>query len=203
MAESAPGSANSSLYPIGLKIGGARCLVVGGGATAHRKRQELQECGAIVESIDGVFAPSDLDGVRLLVVATDDRQVQQDAARAAGERGIPCNVVDVNHLCSFYAPAVLRRGALTITVATDGKFPLLSVSLRDRIAADLGEGIATALELLGVGRALAAARFPDDPDKRVEALRRLLSPEALGSILDGRLDAFMAHWESWKTELAA
>ena len=203
MAGPMPGSSRQALYPIGLKVGGRRCLVVGRGDAARRKRSELQECGAIVRTIDGPFAPSDLEGVHLVVAATDDRQVQEDVARAAGERGIPCNVVDVNHLCSYYAPAVLRRGALTVTVATDGKFPLLAVALRDRIAADLGEGIAAALELLGEGRALAVARFPDDPEQRVDALRRLLSPDALASILDGRLDAFTTHWEAWKTELAS
>ena len=109
--------------------------------------------------------------------------------------GIPCNVVDVNDLCTFYAPAVLRRGALTITVATDGKFPLLAVALRDRIAAGLADAIAHALELLGEGRTLAVARYPHDPARRVDSLRRLLSPEALESIVEGRLDAFRAHWE--------
>jgi len=203
MTGPAQGSSESSLYPIGLKVGGARCLVVGRGVEATRKRKELQDCGAIVLSIDGAFAPPDLDGVRLVVAATDDPKVREEVARAAGERGIPCNVVDVNHLCTFYAPAVLRRGGLTVTVATDGKFPLLAVALRDRIAEELGEEVAPALELLGEGRALAAARFPDDPARRLHALRRLLSPDALASILDGRLDAFTAHWKAWKTELAS
>jgi siroheme synthase-like protein len=203
MAGAAPQSSESSLYPIGLKVGGARCLVVGRGAAAHRKRKELEACGAIVRSVDGPFAPSDLEGVRLVVAATDDRQVQEAVSRAAGARGVPCNVVDVNHLCSFYAPAVLRRGALTITVATDGKFPLLAMAIRDRIAEGLGEGIAAALDLLGEGRAVAAARYPDDAEKRLDAVRRLLSSDALASILEGRLEAFRAHWDTWKTELGS
>ena len=203
MAGAAAESKREALYPVGLKLSGRRCLVVGRGETARRKRQELAECGAIVEAIDGSFVPSDLAGVHLVVAATDDRRLQEDVARGATERGIPCNVVDVNDLCTFYAPAILRRGALTITVATDGKFPLLAVALRDRIAGELGDAIAPALELLGEGRALAVARYPHDPAKRVESLRRLLSPEALESIVEGRLDAFRSHWESWKEELSS
>jgi precorrin-2 dehydrogenase/sirohydrochlorin ferrochelatase len=201
MAGAAAESNRQALYPIGLKIGGRRCLVVGRGQMARRKRKELLDCGAIVEAIDGPFLSSDLDGVHLVVAATDDRSVQEDVARAASARGIPCNVVDVNDLCTFYAPAVLRRGALTVTVATDGKFPLLAVALRDRIGTELGDAVAPALELLGEGRTLAVARFPHEPDKRVEALRRLLSPEALQLIVEGRLDAFREHWESWKVAL--
>lgn len=203
MAGATAESNRQVLYPIGLKLDGRRCLVVGRGPMARRKQKELLDCGALVHAIDGPFLPSDLEAVHLVVAATDDRRVQEDVARAAGAAGIPCNVVDVNDLCTFYAPAVLRRGALTVTVATDGKFPLLAVALRDRIAADLGDAVAPALELLGEGRALAVARFPHDPDQRVEALRRLLSPDALAFIVEGRLDAFREHFESWKTGLSS
>ncbi len=189
------------MYPIGLKVGGRRCLVVGRGPIARRKRKELLDCGAIVNAVDRDFEPSDLEGVHLVVAATDDPRVRDEVARSATERGIPCNVVDVNHLCTFYAPAVLRRGALTITVATDGKFPLLAVALRDRIAAELGEAIGPALDFLGEARAIAASRFPDDPEARVAALRRLLPSQALASILAGRLDEFEAHLHAWKAEL--
>ena len=189
------------LYPIGLKVEGRRCLVVGRGPTARRKTEELLDCGAIVDALDREFAPSDLDGVHLVVAATDDPRVRSAVSQQAAQRGIPCNVVDVNHLCSFYAPAVLRRGAMTIAIATDGKFPLLAVAIRDRLAAEIGDAIGPALERLGEGRELASARFADDPGERVDALRRLLSPQALEWILEGHIDKFEAHWESWKTEL--
>ena len=193
----------SGLYPIGLKVSGRRCLVVGSNKTALRKTEELRDCGAIVDVVARAFVPADLDGVQLVVAATDDTVVQEAVAQSAAARGIPCNVVDVNHLCTFYAPAVLRRGAMTISVATDGKFPLFAAAIRDRLAATLDEAIGPALELLGEGRVLACARFPNDPDERAAALRRLLSAPALTSILEGRLAEFEAHWESWKTDLSS
>jgi siroheme synthase-like protein len=196
----------SVLYPIGLKLEGRRCLVVGSGAMARKKIAELTDCGALVQVIapedgDRLFVPSDLDGTHLVVVATDDRRLQDEVSREATARGIPCNVVDVNHLCTFYAPAVLRRGSLTISVATDGKFPLLAVAIKDRIGAMLGDAIGPALQLLSHGRELACARFPNDPEARVSALRLLLSDEAIASILEGRLDDLRAHYESWTTQL--
>ena len=202
MAEVNMTSGRSALYPIGLKLEGRRCIVVGSGATARRKTGDLLDCGAVVHVLDRAFVPSDLDGAHLVVSATDDPQLQQDVSRAAVARGIPCNVVDVNQLCTFYAPAVLRRGSLTISVATDGKFPLLAAALRDRIAVSFGDAIGPALERLGEGRELACERFRDDPDARVAALRRLLSEPALLAILEGRLDDFEAHWDSWKAELS-
>ena len=92
---------------------------------------------------------------------------------------------------------------MTISVATDGKFPLLAVAIRDRIAATFGASIGPALELLGEGRKVACARFPDDAEARVASLRSLLSPRAIEWILEGRLDAFEAHWTSWKTDLSS
>lgn len=212
---------NPPLYPVALKIAGEPCLVVGGGPIAVRKTQDLLQCGAQVhvvapewkgdfDSLEAgttiarstrAFRTEDLDGVRLVVAATDDPKVQETIYREAGRRGIPCNVVDVNHLCSFYVPAVLRRGALSVAVGTEGKFPLLAVALRDRIAALLGPRIEHALERLGEGRALAFERFPEEPEARVAALRRLLSSRAVDLILEERFEEFETHYEEWRESL--
>ena len=117
--------------------------VVGPGVGPHvGLAQALYFSGITFATVGyGDFVPADLDGVHLVVAATDDPKVRETVAQSAAARGIPCNVVDVNHLCTFYAPAILRRGAMTISVATDGKFPLLAVAIRDRLAAALGESI--------------------------------------------------------------
>ncbi len=211
----------ASLYPIFLKLEGEHALVVGGGTLARRKTQDLLVCGARVhvvapdwrDDFDALagngsltrstrrFEHRDLDGVRLVVAATDEPAVHDDVAGEALRRGIPCNVVDVNPLCSYYVPAVFRRGSLTVAIATDGKFPLLAAAVRDRIAQDLGPALAPALERLAEGRELAFTRWPEDPGARLAALRRLLTPEALERIVEGRLDAFDRHWETWKATL--
>jgi precorrin-2 dehydrogenase/sirohydrochlorin ferrochelatase len=214
-------AAEPRLFPVALKLAGSRCIVVGGGVVALRKVHDLLGCGAVIHAIapewaaefedleaSGAvsrstrhFEPGDLDGARLVVAATDDPEVQNLVAAEADLRGIPCNVVDVNHLCSFYVPAVLRRGALTIAIATDGKFPLLAVALRDRIASTLDERAGEALERLAEARARAFAAYPQDPAERVESLRRLLAPAAVDEVVEGRLHDFNARYEAWKTTL--
>ncbi len=203
MPVASPKSNQSRLYPIGLLLHGKRCLVVGTGPLARKKADELRDCGARVDAIATEFEPSDLAGAHLVVVAGAGPELQERVAQAAEARGIPCNVLDVNHLCTFYAPAVLRRGALTISVATEGKSPLLAVAVRDRIAETLPDAVGPALELLDEGRRLARARYPDDFEARVAALRALLSPAAFESIVAGHFVEFERHWESWKTELSA
>ena len=217
---------DAPLYPVALKLAGRIALVVGGGPIALRKTTDLLQAGAHVRVVapewpadfgplEGDpgpacrllrltrrFAPHDLDGAAIVVAATDDRDVQQAVARAASERGVLCNVVDVNDLCSFYVPATLRRGALAIAVQTDGRFPLLAVALRDRLARLIGPGFEQALDRLAEARRTARHIFPDDAAERTRRLRTLVSDEAIDLLLDDRLAEFDALVDRFVAETA-
>jgi len=207
------------LYPVSLKLHGRLCLVVGGGSIALRKAGELLACGARVRVVASSFpadfsaldphpalmritrrfVATDLDGVFLVVAATDDAEAQRAVSRAAEARSLLCNVVDVNGLCSFYVPATLRRGSLAVSVATDGKFPILAVALRDWLRDRIGPQIGPALERLAEARAQVRRRHPDDPARRARLLRALLSPASLALLLEDRLEDFEAHRRSWQS----
>src|SRR5262245_53579801 len=165
--EAAPGTPRAPdpsvfpLMPVALRVAGKTGVVVGGGPIAARKADDLLRAGAFVravapewgaeleaiaaahpdrvERITGRFRPRDLDGALLVFAATDDAAVQREVHREAAARGVLCNVVDVTDLCEFHVPATVRRGALSISVATDGAFPLLAVKLRDHLAQQVGE----------------------------------------------------------------
>jgi precorrin-2 dehydrogenase len=222
LGEAIPGhEASPSLYPIALKVELRSCLVVGGGAIALHKTRELLRCGALVHAIamewfadfaeleahphltrsTRPFRSEDLKCIFLAIAATDDPTTQLAVARGAEERGILCNVVDVNALCNFYAPAILRRGALTVAVSTEGKSPLFAAAIRDRIGKLLGPHLGQMLDRLGESRARVRARFPDDPARRRKSLDKLLTREIFEELMEGRVDLFEAHWESWKKSL--
>jgi len=209
------------LYPVSLRLAGRLALVVGGGALARRKTAELlaagawvrvvasdwpadfrpleEEHGALLERVTRPFDPADADGAAIVVAATGDPAAQRAAARAAADRNLFCNVVDVTDLCTFHVPAVLRRGALSVSVATDGQFPLLAVALRDRLARIVGAAFAVALERLAPARARVRAAHPDDAAARARALRALLTDAAVDDLLAGRLDGFAAKVAAWET----
>lgn len=169
------------LYPINLNIEGRRCLVVGGGAVALRKVRGLIEAGGDVHVISPQIAPeiedlpvqidrrpfteSDVDGAALVIAATDDEAVNTSAARAAAGRGIPVNVVDVPELCSFFLPAVVRRGGLAISVSTSGASPALARIIRERLEKEFGPEYADYLELLDASRKQVLENI-SSPDKR-------------------------------------
>jgi siroheme synthase-like protein len=158
--------------------------------------------GGTVERVTRSFEPRDLDGALLVFSATDDRDVQLAVAREAPARGVLCNVVDVTDLCGFHVPATLRRGALSISVATDGAFPLLAVRLRDHLARLVGPAFGPALERLAAARAAVRLRHPADPPARMRRLRDLLTDEALEQLLEGRSEDFERHVRSWQASLS-
>jgi uroporphyrin-III C-methyltransferase len=129
------------------------CLVVGGGAIASRKVDDLVAEGAQVtivapEVVDAIaahaatgkvtvvargFADTDVAGHRLVLAATDDPETNARVADRAAAAGAWVNVADDPGRCTFQRPATLRRGRLQLTVATDGAAPFAARLLRDRL----------------------------------------------------------------------
>lgn len=137
-------------YPVFLDLERCPCLVVGGGAVALRKTQDLLAAGAKVQAVSPrlaagfqplvragrmgwvrrAFRPADLRGTWLAVAAADKPEVNAQAAREAQRRGIWINVVDQPALCSFIVPSVVRRGNLQLAVSTGGASPALAKWIR-------------------------------------------------------------------------
>jgi siroheme synthase-like protein len=152
-------------YPVSLDLHGVPVLVVGAGPVAARKIAGLAAAGALVRVVaptisDEVdrsavaelhrrrFEPGDLDGVRLVVTATGDTDVDATVAADATVAGIWVNAADQPADCTFILPAVARNGPLSIAVSTDGASPALARRLRDRAGELLtDEVVALAAEL--------------------------------------------------------
>src|SRR5262245_2433282 len=77
--------------------------------------------------------PADLDGVALVVAATDDARVNQQVHDDCRARGLPVNVVDNPALCSFIFPSIVDRSPLMVAVSSAGQSPVLARLLRARL----------------------------------------------------------------------
>jgi precorrin-2 dehydrogenase / sirohydrochlorin ferrochelatase len=93
------------------------------------------------------FAPGDLDGAFLAVVATASPALNESIYREAQRRGVLCNVVDVPEFCDFYYPAVVRRGDLQIAISTSGQSP----SLAQKTSATAGTAVWSRIRPMGRG----------------------------------------------------
>jgi precorrin-2 dehydrogenase / sirohydrochlorin ferrochelatase len=163
-------SAATFAYPVFLDLHDVPVLVVGGGRIGARKAEGLAAAGARVrlvasavsEHVDAsiiddvrarAFDPSDLDGVRLVVTATGDEQVDAAISAQARARGVWTNAADQPVDCEFILPAIARRGRVTVAVSTDGASPALARELRNVIDEFLTEEIGVLAETLADERA--------------------------------------------------
>jgi uroporphyrin-III C-methyltransferase/precorrin-2 dehydrogenase/sirohydrochlorin ferrochelatase len=138
-----------NFLPIFFNIRDHKTLVVGGGATAARKAALLLRAGAKVTVVapelkskfDNIeyhqdyFDPKYLQDCRLVIAATNDKNVNEQVSKLAQQQNIPVNVVDQPDLCSFIMPAIIDRSPIQIAVSTGGASPVLARLLRARIEA--------------------------------------------------------------------
>jgi precorrin-2 dehydrogenase/sirohydrochlorin ferrochelatase len=189
--------------PIFLDVTGRQCVVVGGGEVAARKVESILEAGARVTVVSPSLSPpmeaivareqvthlarnyerGDIRGCVLVYAATDDPKLHRELAVEARALGIPVNVVDVPELCSFIAPAVLKRGALQIAISTGGASPAFAARLRRNLEDQFGDEYALTLEVLRAARRrLHASEI--DPAVRMRRLKDLANsalPDAIAA----------------------
>jgi uroporphyrin-III C-methyltransferase/precorrin-2 dehydrogenase/sirohydrochlorin ferrochelatase len=136
--------------PIFLDLKSQACLIVGSGEVALRKFETLRRAGADVTVVapdlcpalqrqcdEGLirhrrklFEPDDLDGMRVVIAATERREVNESVARAAMARGTLVNVVDSPDLCTFVLPAIVDRSPIVVAVSSGGASPVLARLIR-------------------------------------------------------------------------
>lgn len=140
--------------PVGLDLRDRYCVVVGGGVVGTRKVRTLVDVGARVTVIspavtaeiedavragrarwiEGPFEPEHLNGACLVVVATDDPEVNQRLAQLARERDtLLCDATSGERSDVIFG-AIHRQDGLTVATFTDGRDPARARSARDRIA---------------------------------------------------------------------
>lgn len=193
-------------YPIQLDVKGRRCLVVGGGGVGTRKVDTLLSCGAQVTVVspavtDGLrrlfaeglirlweraYAASDLEGVFLVIGATDDEDLNFRISSDAAALNILCNIADRPEKCNFILPAIVQRGDLVLTVSTSGKSPALAKKLRRELEHQFGDEYAVLLRLMGAirKRLLAEAHAPEAHKPIFE---KIVHSDILRWIRDGRM----------------
>jgi uroporphyrin-III C-methyltransferase / precorrin-2 dehydrogenase / sirohydrochlorin ferrochelatase len=142
-------------FPAFFDLTAQKVLIVGAGEVALRKLALLTRSGANVTvvapqmlpefseqaaagkitAVSREFVPGDLDGARLVIVATKRRAVNRWIAALSEARGIPVNVVDDREASRFIVPALIDRDPVLVAISTGGASPVLARRLRERLEA--------------------------------------------------------------------
>ena len=173
-------------FPVFFDLQGLHVLVVGGGEVALRKVSLLERTGAVItvvapqiapglqergaagtiKLVAREFVPEDLDGARLVVVATSRRAVNRFIAKLSDARAIPVNVVDDREASRFIVPAIVDRDPIMVAVSTGGTSPVLARRLRERLEAFLPKRLGDLATWLRGLRKTSRDRLRDTDERR-------------------------------------
>jgi uroporphyrin-III C-methyltransferase / precorrin-2 dehydrogenase / sirohydrochlorin ferrochelatase len=191
-------------FPVFFDLTALKVLVVGGGEVALRKVVLLEQSGASITVVAPEvlpelhdraaagkinlaireFVPDDLNGSRLVIVATSRRAVNRWIASLSEARAIPVNVVDDREASRFIVPAIIDRDPVLVAVSTAGTSPVLARRLRERLEAVIPKRIG---ELALWLRALrhSARRRLRDTDERRRFFETIVDGPAARRFIDG------------------
>ena len=184
--------------PLFHKLDDRPVLLVGGGEVALRKARLLLDAGARLKVVAleihpelnamldkepaclRAYQPSDLDGMSLVIAATDDVELNASISAQAQARGLPVNVVDAPALCSVIFPAIVDRSPLIVAVSSGGDAPVLARLVRAKIETWLPAAYG---QLAGLGARFRAQVKQLLPDVRK---RRIFWEEVFGGAIGER-----------------
>lgn len=141
-----------SCFPMCVELAGKKVFLVGAGRQIQDKKEKLEPFGADLIQKD-TLGEQDLRQCPAFVVVGDTAvEEAQRISELCNTAGIPVNVVDMPALCSFFFPALISRGPLTVAVSTGGSNPAAAGFLRREIEKILPETTETIINWLSAQR---------------------------------------------------
>lgn len=198
-----------SYFPFFMEIGKKTCLVAGGGTVALRKIEKLLPFGTEITVVAPVFCPevAEMDGIRricrrfrpadvenmtFVIGATDDERVNEEISRLCKERNIPVNIVDDREKCTFFFPALVKRGEFVAGFSTGGGSPLAAQYIRKKMEDAVPSHFDRTIALLGSLRERVKREIPDS--RRREAVFQAIFALALeqnGTVTEAEIESIL------------
>ena len=172
------GGESMSYFPFFMEIKEKKCLVVGGGMVALRKIEKLLPFGGDITVVSPVFCPeieemegitcicrkfekNDIDGMLFVIGATDDETVNGEISALCREKHIPVNIVDDPAKCTFFFPALVKRGEFVVGFSTGGGSPLAAQYVRKKVEDAVPAGFDKVVAVLSAVRERVKTEIPD------------------------------------------
>jgi precorrin-2 dehydrogenase/sirohydrochlorin ferrochelatase len=199
---------------IDFKFDGKYVVIVGGGSEAYKKTLSFLDAGSKILIISrtlssglkklhqtkkiNVLKADIKDGEAfvnqlnpkpdLLVVATDDQNLNVQLARGAESAGVMVYVADNPSISDFILPAVARIGEVRVAISTNGKSPAMAKVLRQRIEKLITKEDLLQIKLQNHMRTILKKRISEQKVRK-KILYKILKDEHVKRLLkDGNFD---------------
>lgn len=198
-----------------FKLAAKRCVVLGGGKVASRRTASLlaaqasvvvvsprmddellamQQPAAQLALVRRPYKPSDLTGAALVVIATDDAQVNRSAAAHAKTCGALVNLADDPDASDVTFMAQAHHGPITLAVHTSGISAAASAAIRLELSNALSPHWQTMLETAGPWREKIQQAITDPKDRRARLLA-MTDARAIALFLEQGETALQQYYE--------
>ncbi len=180
------------IFPISLKLQGEPCLIVGGGHIALRKATLLAKAGAVIDVIapeienellalieqsKGTYFQAKFDHTihekiqlkkyRLVIAATNQKEINKNVFDVCEAEKILVNSVDDPPHCRFMVPAIIDRSPLIVSIATNGKSPVLSRQLRTQLETSIPHAMGKLADFSGKWRQKVKEQITNPDERRI------------------------------------
>lgn len=185
-------NSQNTLYPVFLKLEKLNVLIIGGGEVGAEKLRYMLKSSPeanitlVAETINSEISEllrktekiklhlksyqnSDLEGINIVIVATNDKALNSLIRNEAKNRNILVNVADTPDLCDFYLGSIVTKGDLKIAISTNGKSPTFAKRFREMLEESLPDSIPELLNNMNIFR----NRLKGDFKNKVKALNDL------------------------------
>jgi precorrin-2 dehydrogenase/sirohydrochlorin ferrochelatase len=199
---------------VDFKFDGKYVVIVGGGSEAYKKTLSFLDAGSKILVVSRTFS----SGIRklhqtkkinalkadikdgeafvnqlnpkpdLLVVATNDQNLNAQLAKCAESAGFMVYVADNPSISDFILPAVARIGEVRVAISTNGKSPAMAKVLRQRIERLITQEDLLQIKLQDYMRAILKQRISEQKVRK-KILYKILKDEHVKRLLkDAKFD---------------
>ena len=174
----------NALFPVFLQLNELHVLLVGGGKVGLEKLTALLENSPNttvtlvareistevrdyvaayprVQLLERTFDDHDLDGVDLVMVASNNPELNEHIRQECRRRHLLINVADKPDLCDFYLGSIVKKGNLKLGISTNGKSPTIAKRIKELLNEALPEEIDETLTYMSQLRDLLKGDFND------------------------------------------
>jgi siroheme synthase-like protein len=158
----------NNLYPVFLCLDKLNVLIVGGGNVGLEKVGNLLKCSpdahvkliapTVLDEIkellnhphftieERAFVEPDLKGIQLIIIATEQAELNAEIKALATAKNILANVADTPAICDFYLGSIVQKGNLKLGISTNGKSPTVAKRIKEVLNESIPDEINETLE---------------------------------------------------------